>query len=68
MKIPVTLAERNYDITLERGALKKAGEILDLKRKVLIVTDSEVPFEYLETVRRACKQSVTATVKSGEAS
>lgn len=68
MKIPVTLAERNYDITLERGALKKAGEILDLKRKVLIVTDSEVPFEYLETVRRACKQPVTATVKTGEAS
>lgn len=53
MKIPVTLAERNYDITLERGALKKAGEILDLKRKVLIVTDSEVPFEYLETVKKS---------------
>lgn len=68
MIIPVTLADRSYDITLERGSLKKAGEILDLDRKVLIVTDSKVPRAYAEEVGKACAKPVIVTVSAGEES
>ena len=43
MTLTVTLPHTSYDIIIERGALPKAGEILNLNRRVLIVTDSGVP-------------------------
>ena len=43
MIIPVKLPAGSYKITLSRGALQRAGELVDLNRKVLIVTDSGVP-------------------------
>ena len=46
MIIPLDLGENSYDIVLERGALQRAAELLDLSRRVLIVTDTGVPAEY----------------------
>ena len=43
MKIPVKTKTGGYDITLERGALMHAGEILNLNRRTVIVTDDGVP-------------------------
>ena len=40
------LGANSYDITVERGALQRAGELLKLGRKVLIVTDDGVPVSY----------------------
>ncbi len=68
MKIPVALGKDSYDITLERGALEKAGEIFNLDRKVMIVTDSGVPGIYVETVARQCRKPVTAVIEAGEES
>jgi 3-dehydroquinate synthase len=52
MIIPLDLGKDSYDIILERGALKKAGELLGIEkdRKVLVVTDTGVPREYADTV------------------
>ncbi len=52
MIIPLDLGNDSYDIILERGALKKAGELLGIEkgRKVLVVTDTGVPREYADTV------------------
>ena len=50
MILPVKTGTGGYNIYLERGALKKAGEYLSLSRRVLIVTDSGVPKEYAEAV------------------
>ena len=52
MIIPVNLGADSYDILLERGAIKKAGELLGIPkgRKVLVVTDTGVPREYADTV------------------
>ena len=55
MVIPVKLPLGSYDITIERGVLKKAGQLLNLERKVLIVTDSGVPEEYSKAVAAQCK-------------
>ena len=68
MIIPVRLPAGSYDITLSRGALSRAGEIINLDRKVLVVTDSGVPKEYAKTVAKQCKNAVTVTVLEGEGS
>lgn len=68
MIINVDLSDRGYDIVVERGALKKIGELLKLDRRVLIVTDSGVPKQYAETVADACKSPVIVTVDAGEES
>lgn len=68
MIIPVELGAESYGITLERGALDRVGEILNLERRVLIVTDSGVPAEYSDTVARQCKSAVKAVIPAGEQS
>lgn len=68
MIIPVKTADGGYDILLERGALFSAGKQFNLKRRVLIVTDSGVPKHYAETVAKQCESPITVTVTMGEAS
>ena len=68
MIINVGLQTNSYDIVLQRGALDRVGEYLDLDRRVLIVTDEGVPSEYAEKVARASKAPLTVTVKQGEGS
>ena len=36
MIIPVKTEQGSYDIVLERGALDKVGELLDLDRRVIV--------------------------------
>ena len=68
MIIPVKLPLGSYDITIEKGVLKKAGSILNLDRKVLIVTDSGVPAEYAKAVAEQSKAAFIETVPMGEES
>ncbi|MCR5845882.1 MAG: 3-dehydroquinate synthase [bacterium] len=58
----------DYDIVVERGALAKAGELLDLDRKVLIVTDTGVPESYAQAVASQCANPALITIERGEAS
>ncbi len=66
--ITVNAGEKPYDITIERGSLKRAGEILNLNRKALIVTDSGVPAIYAETLASQCAEPYIYTVPQGERS
>ncbi len=66
MNIHMDLKENSYDIVVERGILARAGEHLNLKRRVLIVTDSGVPQSYADTVAKQCSEPIICTVKSGE--
>ncbi|MBQ1261637.1 MAG: 3-dehydroquinate synthase [Clostridia bacterium] len=68
MILHMDLAERGYDILLERGALSRAASYLNLDRRVLILTDEGVPAVYAETVAKASKRAVTVRVKQGEGS
>ena len=68
MVIPLNLGSDSYDITLERGALKKASEIFKIKDKVLVVTDSGVPAEYSRAVAEQFAQSFIYTFPEGEQS
>lgn len=62
------LGEDSYDIFIERGILKRAGELLKLDRRVLIVTDDGVPSQYAVAVAAQCKEPVIVTLKQGEGS
>lgn len=68
MTISVNLGTHSYDVLVERGLLQRAGQLLDLNRRVLIVTDSGVPAEYAATVAAACRDPRIVTVPRGEPS
>lgn len=68
MTITVKTGSGSYNIRLKRGALAKAGEIFNLNRRVLIVTDTGVPKEYAQTVAEQCKTPVIKTIPEGEKS
>ncbi|MBQ8868654.1 MAG: 3-dehydroquinate synthase [Oscillospiraceae bacterium] len=68
MIIPVKTSQGSYDIVLERGALSRAGEYLELNRRVLVVTDSGVPAQYAKEVAKNCKNATILTIKEGEQS
>lgn len=66
MTINMSLSHTSCDIIIERGVLSRAGELLDLCRRVMIVTDSGVPREYSERLAAQCKYPVIFTVPEGE--
>lgn len=69
MVIPVKMKNDAYDIILERGAIKKAGEYIKTNgAKALIVTDSGVPKQYAETVAKSVGNAVIHIFPQGEAS
>ena len=64
--ICLNLGDRSYDICVERGSLSRAGELMNLKRKVLVVTDDGVPAEYAKTVASFCDEPFVVTLPQGE--
>lgn len=68
MTLNVKTSQGNYDILIQRGGLHLAGEVFDLDRKVLVVSDSGVPEEYAMTVASQCGDAVLFIFDQGEAS
>lgn len=66
MMMTVHLGSRSYPIVLERGSLGRLGQLVDLERKVLVVTDDGVPREYLQAVLDQCSQGYHLVVPAGE--
>lgn len=60
------LGDRGYNITVERGALLRAGQLMELDRRVLILTDDGVPSQYADAVAAQCKQPTVVTLPAGE--
>jgi 3-dehydroquinate synthase len=57
-----------HRIIAEPGCLRRAGELLNLRRRVLIVTDDGVPADYARTVAASCRDARIVTVPQGERS
>ena len=68
MSLRMELGPNSYDITVEQGCLQRADALLNLDRRVLIVTDRGVPRQYAETLAARCKEPVVAVVAPGEGS
>lgn len=68
MIIPVKTSIGSYDVLIEKGALSNLCNYLNLERRVLIVTDNGVPFEYAQKASKQCKEAYVVTIEQGEAS
>ena len=68
MNIHLDLGPDSYESLVERGCLARAGEYLDLDRRVLVVTDSGVPAEYARILSEQCREATVLTVAEGEGS
>ena len=66
--IRMELGNDSYNIELERGNLKRAAELLNLNRKVMIITDVGVPMQYAENIAAQCMESYIKVVAQGEGS
>ena len=66
MIINVKTESSSYDITLKRNAINEVNNILDIKGKALIVTDSGVPEEYSKIVAEQFDKSIIKTIPHGE--
>lgn len=66
--IRMELGQNSYNIELQRGNLDKAGELLNLNRKVMVITDAGVPIVYAQKVAKQCKEAYIKVVAQGEGS
>ena len=66
MLIRMDLGKDSYDILVERGILNKAGALLDLNRKVMIITDDGVPTQCSRCIADQCKTPFIECVPQGE--
>ena len=66
--LTLNLGKRSYGIFIGKNLLSEIGELLDLKRKVFILTDSGVPREYSEKIKRQSNEAEIFTVCEGEGS
>lgn len=67
-KIIVKIEEitKSYDINIGHNLLCNADKYFNLNRKVLIVTDDNIPNEYIDTVKKKCKTYTILTLPHGE--
>ncbi len=68
MKLTMRLKDSRYDIIIKDGGLGRINQLINLNRKVLIVTDDGVPCEYAQRVKAQCGEGIIATVAQGEGS
>ena len=66
MILSVKSKNGTYPVIIEKGSLEKAGEVLSLSRKCLIVTDENIPKEYVDTLSSQCDIPFVFTLKAGE--
>lgn len=66
--IRMELGKDSYNIELRRGNLERASNLLNLNRKVMIITDEGVPREYAENIAGQSKESHIKVVAQGEGS
>ncbi|MBR5056052.1 MAG: hypothetical protein IKX03_02535, partial [Bacteroidales bacterium] len=68
MEIDCNTQQDSYTITVERDAIWRAGQLADLDRKVLVVTDDGVPQAYADTIISQCAEGYRYVIPQGEAS
>lgn len=68
MNYHITMKDKKYNVIIERNSLNNIEKYLNLKRKVLIVTDDGIPLSYINKVLEKCEQGFVFTIKQGEES
>ena len=68
MILQVLMKDRTYDVVIKRNSLDNIEQYINLKGKVLIVTDNGVPYEYVSKVLNKCDNGFVYTIEQGEES
>ena len=68
IKMTIDLGERSYPILIGKGLLSSAKDLLDIKGRALVLTDSGVPRQYAEAVLASLGGGSIFTVPEGEGS
>ena len=64
--VKIEEATKSYDINIGHNLLCDADKYFNLDRKILIVTDDNIPNEYIDTVKSKCKTHAVLTLPHGE--
>lgn len=67
-KLYVATSLDRYPIVVSQAGIHRVGELFNLKRKVLVVTDSGVPEDYVVTVASQCEDAIVFVFEQGETS
>lgn len=65
-ELSINLEHCSYNIYLNRGILKEIYKYINLDRKVLIISDDNVPSAYIDIIKQQCKDVYTYIAKNGE--
>lgn len=66
--IKMNLGEHSYEIILERGCVHCLHQWLDTEKKTFLVSDSGVPNQLIDRVKRQFKDVIVFIIKQGEES
>ena len=66
MKILVNTKDKKYNVIVEKNILNNAKEYFDFNRKILIITDNNIPIDYINKIRDISKKPFLYTIKNGE--
>ncbi len=66
MKLNINLKNAQYPVYLERGILSKISQYVNLQRKIMIITDTNVPKNYATTLQSQCKESYIYRIQASE--
>ncbi len=64
----VSTSQGSYPVYLRRGALSEAADLLDLHRRVFLVTDDGIPPAYSRMLAAQCGELISCVIPQGEAS
>lgn len=68
MEIKVNLKENSYSVYIDRDILSSLRNYYSLDRKVLIITDNNIPKAYYDEVLKDCLEGYTYVIEAGEKS
>jgi 3-dehydroquinate synthase len=66
--VPVSLPGKSYDILIEPGLLRKIDQFIDPEKELVIITDDNIPKQYLQTMQTLLHNPLTLEVPEGESS
>lgn len=66
MKLTINIKNLEYPVYLEKGILSHISKYINLQRKVIIITDTNIPNDYISILRLQCKESYIYPIQAGE--
>ena len=66
MELKVNLGERSYPIIISSGCLDNLKDYLDIKGKILVISDDMIPQKYIDTFLKSYPDAIAYKIPHGE--